>query len=172
MKAGVADRQKRLSQQKQLLQQMRQKGEAPTPEQLKQVHALELKLEQLQRTLAQAVNGIGGQFDEKSDIWMIGVLAFELYFKAPPFGSQVRRLCELRLARTDRQQEGKEAKLHALRESVAHAVFDFRGRAHAERNHHGLDAQGHRRSQAQRSRQAEAAGDVSRLPVSDAPDKQ
>ncbi|PHJ21004.1 pek kinase [Cystoisospora suis] len=27
-------------------------------------------------------------FDEKSDIWTIGILGFELYFKFPPFGSQ------------------------------------------------------------------------------------
>lgn len=30
-------------------------------------------------------------FDEKSDIWTIGILGFELYFKFPPFGSQVRK---------------------------------------------------------------------------------
>ena len=31
--------------------------------------------------------GVNKEYDEKCDLWSIGVIIYELYFKRPPFGN-------------------------------------------------------------------------------------
>ncbi|CDJ42136.1 PEK kinase, putative [Eimeria tenella] len=85
MRCMAAERRRQLQQQQ---QQQQQASEPPTEQQKQQLLLLQQQQQQLAEALRNASSGIGSSFDEKSDIWMLGILAFELYFKAPPFGSQ------------------------------------------------------------------------------------
>ncbi|KAL8275696.1 hypothetical protein Esti_000259 [Eimeria stiedai] len=106
MKSLAGERHRQLQQQQlqqqQLQQQMQQQQQQQTQQQQQQMQTQQQQQQQLQQQmqqlekqqqqLAEALknvdSGIGTTFDEKTDIWMLGVLAFELYFKVPPFGSQ------------------------------------------------------------------------------------
>ncbi|XP_026193288.1 aurora kinase A [Cyclospora cayetanensis] len=81
MRCMAADRRRQL-------QQQQQGGQQSNQQQQQQLQQLQKQQQQLTEALHNAGSGIGSSFDEKSDIWMLGILAFELYFKAPPFGSQ------------------------------------------------------------------------------------
>ncbi|KAL8424719.1 hypothetical protein Efla_007406 [Eimeria flavescens] len=78
-----------LERQRQLQQQLRQlQQQQPTEQSQQQQRELQQQQQQLSEKLKNADKAIGNSFDEKTDIWMLGVLAFELFFKMPPFGSQ------------------------------------------------------------------------------------